>query len=111
MSIISIVIAGYLIRFKLVWKNSREFGIGIAQQGQKYIVVGRYRPAGNIKSVEYFENNVKPLKTAERFSEPEVMICYGPSDKGSEIGAYDSNFRSEPSLLALNHEMRIIDLK
>ena len=59
-----------------MWRNSKELGIGVAQQGRKFIVVGRYRPKGNIATTEYFEDNVKPLKTAV----PEVMICHGPSD-------------------------------
>ena len=54
-----------LVKFKVVWRETKQLGLGIAQQGQKYIVVGRYRPAGNMTNAGYFERNVAPLKGSE----------------------------------------------
>merc|ERR1711962_521846 len=41
----------------------KQLGLGIAQKGRKYIVVGRYRPAGNMTNPGYFERNVTPPKS------------------------------------------------
>ena len=45
---------------QLVWKESKEFGVGHAQtsDGQLNIVVARYRPAGNV--LRQYELNVFP---------------------------------------------------
>lgn len=42
---------------QMVWKGSREFGIGkaITRDG-KVIIVGQYRPPGNV--IDHFEGNV-----------------------------------------------------
>ena len=53
----------WFIRLKVVWRDSKELGIGVPQHGRKFIVVGRYRRAGNVSYTECFEDNVKPLKT------------------------------------------------
>ena len=45
-----------------MWRETKQLGLGIAQQGRKYIVVGRYLPAGNVTNAGYFERNVAPLK-------------------------------------------------
>jgi len=45
---------------QMVWKGSREFGVGYARNGEKHIVVARYKPAGNV--VGRFLENVKPRK-------------------------------------------------
>ena len=45
---------------QMVWKGSREFGVGYARNGEKHIVVARYKPAGNV--VGRFLENVKPKK-------------------------------------------------
>ncbi|KAJ8261073.1 hypothetical protein COCON_G00167960 [Conger conger] len=45
---------------QLVWKSTTEVGVGLATDGNTVFVVGQYSPAGNITSVEYFENNVLP---------------------------------------------------
>ena len=44
-----------------MWRETKQLGLGIAKQGRKYIVVGRYRPAGNMTNAGYFERNVAPL--------------------------------------------------
>ena len=44
-----------------MWRDTKQLGLGIAQRGQKFIVVGRYRPAGNMNAAGYFERNVAPL--------------------------------------------------
>ena len=53
--------ANDLVKLKVVWRDTKQLGLGIAQQGRKYIVVGRYRPAGNMTNAGYFERNVAPL--------------------------------------------------
>ncbi|XP_034152943.1 repressed by EFG1 protein 1 isoform X2 [Esox lucius] len=45
---------------QVVWKDSREVGVGIATDGKTIIVVGQYHPAGNISNAGYFEKNVLP---------------------------------------------------
>ena len=35
--------------FQVVWKGTKELGIGIAERDGYYIVVARYRPAGNME--------------------------------------------------------------
>nr|XP_033817962.1 uncharacterized protein LOC117368424 [Geotrypetes seraphini] len=49
---------------QVVWKDSREVGIGMATNGEGlFFVVGQYNPAGNITNVGYFEKNVLPPMT------------------------------------------------
>ncbi|XP_030636707.1 GLI pathogenesis-related 2 [Chanos chanos] len=45
---------------QVVWKDSRELGVGLATDGETVIVVGQYLPAGNITNPGYFEKNVLP---------------------------------------------------
>ncbi|KAK7933980.1 hypothetical protein WMY93_004876 [Mugilogobius chulae] len=45
---------------QVVWKDSKELGVGLASSGGKVFVVGQYRPAGNMNAPGYFEKNVLP---------------------------------------------------
>ncbi|KAJ8285729.1 hypothetical protein GJAV_G00030270 [Gymnothorax javanicus] len=45
---------------QVVWKNTKEVGVGLATDGQTVFVVGQYSPAGNITNRGYFEANVLP---------------------------------------------------
>ncbi|XP_078106421.1 Golgi-associated plant pathogenesis-related protein 1-like [Sander vitreus] len=45
---------------QVVWKDSKELGVGMATDGHKVFVVGQYRPAGNMNMAGYFEKNVLP---------------------------------------------------
>ncbi|KAL2100078.1 hypothetical protein ACEWY4_004472 [Coilia grayii] len=45
---------------QVVWKGSKELGVGLATDGNTVIVVGQYLPAGNISNPGYFEKNVLP---------------------------------------------------
>uniref|UniRef100_A0A3B3Z6V5 SCP domain-containing protein n=1 Tax=Periophthalmus magnuspinnatus TaxID=409849 RepID=A0A3B3Z6V5_9GOBI len=45
---------------QVVWKDSTELGVGVASSGKKVFVVGQYRPAGNMNSPMYFQENVLP---------------------------------------------------
>uniref|UniRef100_A0A8C6TDY5 SCP domain-containing protein n=1 Tax=Neogobius melanostomus TaxID=47308 RepID=A0A8C6TDY5_9GOBI len=45
---------------QVVWKESTELGVGMATDGNTVIVVGQYRPAGNMNMPGYFEKNVLP---------------------------------------------------
>ncbi|MEE6504714.1 hypothetical protein FKM82_005310 [Ascaphus truei] len=50
---------------QVVWKDSREVGVGLATDGNGlFFVVGQYNPAGNITNPGYFEKNVLPSGTA-----------------------------------------------
>lgn len=50
---------------QVVWKDSKEVGVGIATDGRGlYFVVGQYSPAGNITNSGYFEKNVLPPGTS-----------------------------------------------
>uniref|UniRef100_A0A672RWK4 SCP domain-containing protein n=1 Tax=Sinocyclocheilus grahami TaxID=75366 RepID=A0A672RWK4_SINGR len=43
---------------QVVWKDTKEVGIGLATDGNTTFVVGQYLPAGNITNAGYFEENV-----------------------------------------------------
>ncbi|XP_053086503.1 Golgi-associated plant pathogenesis-related protein 1 isoform X2 [Pangasianodon hypophthalmus] len=47
---------------QVVWKDSKELGVGVATDGTTTFVVGHYSPAGNISNAGYFEKNVLPLE-------------------------------------------------
>ncbi|XP_054876490.1 ancylostoma secreted protein-like [Poeciliopsis prolifica] len=44
---------------QVVWKDTKELGLGFATDGHTVFVVGQYRPAGNITNAGYFEKNVQ----------------------------------------------------
>jgi len=45
---------------QLVWRDSKELGVGVACDGAKAFVVGHYRPAGNVVNEGSFQSNVLP---------------------------------------------------
>merc|ERR1739838_943811 len=45
---------------QVVWKESKELGVGLASDGNNIFVVGQYSPAGNMNMEGYFKNNVLP---------------------------------------------------
>lgn len=48
---------------QVVWKESKEFGAGVAQSDDgSFYAVGRYSPAGNMTNPGYFRDNVQPAK-------------------------------------------------
>ncbi|XP_002667823.1 Golgi-associated plant pathogenesis-related protein 1 [Danio rerio] len=47
---------------QVVWKSSKELGVGLATDGNTVFVVGQYKPAGNITNAGYYEQNVLPKK-------------------------------------------------
>lgn len=51
---------------QVLWKDSRELGVGMATDGKRAFVVGQYRPAGNMNMPGYFEKNVLPKVTGGR---------------------------------------------
>merc|ERR1711953_709944 len=71
---------------QVVWRETKQLGLGIAQQGRKYIVVGRYQPAGNMTNAGYFERNVAPLN-GSGLSLPDTATSDGPS---RDVSAGDS---------------------
>ena len=52
---------------QMMWKSSREIGVGIAKlQGQNtYIIVAQYYPAGNTNNPGDFWENVPPVSHFE----------------------------------------------
>uniref|UniRef100_A0A672LQN3 Cell wall protein PRY3-like n=1 Tax=Sinocyclocheilus grahami TaxID=75366 RepID=A0A672LQN3_SINGR len=48
---------------QVVWKDTKEVGVGLATDGNTTFVVGQYLPAGNITNAGYFEKNVLPAGT------------------------------------------------
>uniref|UniRef100_A0A671QZU8 GLI pathogenesis-related 2 n=1 Tax=Sinocyclocheilus anshuiensis TaxID=1608454 RepID=A0A671QZU8_9TELE len=48
---------------QVVWKDTKEVGVGLATDGNTTFVVGQYLPAGNITNADYFEKNVLPAGT------------------------------------------------
>ncbi|XP_069465934.1 uncharacterized protein [Ambystoma mexicanum] len=92
---------------QVVWKDSREVGVGIATDGRGlYFVVGQYSPAGNITNAGYFEKNVltpgtaptvdigngskwKPADTIQDSEQPWIRIDRGKSP--SAYGGRDKN--------------------
>ncbi|KAJ8386717.1 hypothetical protein AAFF_G00166660 [Aldrovandia affinis] len=56
---------------QVVWKDSKEVGVGLATDGNTVFVVGQYSPAGNISSGDYFNKNVLPAGTYSRDDEPQ----------------------------------------
>uniref|UniRef100_A0A3Q2T795 Im:7150988 n=1 Tax=Fundulus heteroclitus TaxID=8078 RepID=A0A3Q2T795_FUNHE len=45
---------------QVVWKSSKELGVGLATDGHTVFVVGQYREAGNNTNPGYYEKNVLP---------------------------------------------------
>ncbi|XP_048876872.1 uncharacterized protein LOC125746656 [Brienomyrus brachyistius] len=45
---------------QVVWKDTKELGVGIATDGTTIFVVGQYLPPGNMNVQSYFERNVLP---------------------------------------------------
>ena len=55
---LSLLLTEYGHFTQVVWKGTKEVGIGIASAKNQCIVVGSYRPAGNM--IGDFSNNVPP---------------------------------------------------
>ncbi|KAK1787785.1 hypothetical protein P4O66_016266, partial [Electrophorus voltai] len=49
---------------QVIWKDTKELGVGLATDGAMTFVVGQYLPAGNISNAGYFEKNVLPPGSA-----------------------------------------------
>ncbi|KAM4579549.1 Golgi-associated plant pathogenesis-related protein 1 [Fundulus diaphanus] len=45
---------------QVVWKSSKELGVGLATDGRTVFVVEQYREAGNITNPGYYKKNVLP---------------------------------------------------
>ncbi|XP_072529475.1 Golgi-associated plant pathogenesis-related protein 1 [Salminus brasiliensis] len=45
---------------QVVWKETKEIGVGLATDGNTVYVVGQYKPAGNMNNKDCFEKNVLP---------------------------------------------------
>ncbi|KAA0709781.1 Golgi-associated plant pathogenesis-related protein 1 [Triplophysa tibetana] len=44
---------------QVVWKSTKEVGVGLATDGHTVFVVGEYSPPGNITNSGYYEENVR----------------------------------------------------
>ncbi|XP_026104089.1 uncharacterized protein LOC113075622 isoform X1 [Carassius auratus] len=52
---------------QVVWKDTKEVGVGLATDGKTTFVVGQYLPGGNISNAGYFERNVLPAGSKADF--------------------------------------------
>ncbi|XP_034152939.1 uncharacterized protein LOC105021790 isoform X1 [Esox lucius] len=83
---------------QVVWKDSREVGVGIATDGKTIIVVGQYHPAGNISNAGYFEKNVLPPGSSPSDRPSSPVRKRDPSQKGTthpEGKGSDRDFESQ----------------
>ncbi|XP_063065990.1 GLI pathogenesis-related 2 [Engraulis encrasicolus] len=92
---------------QVVWKGSKELGVGIATDGNTIIVVGQYLPAGNITNPGYFEKNVLPEGSPVQADTPDGSDRnnrWSPSKKNSvdsvasklnSLSTKDGNFERE----------------
>ncbi|XP_060768197.1 GLI pathogenesis-related 2 [Neoarius graeffei] len=58
---------------QVVWKDSKQLGVGVATDGTTTIVVGHYSPAGNITNAGYFEKNVLPILLPKNQDNPVLV--------------------------------------
>ncbi|KAL0965121.1 hypothetical protein UPYG_G00277080 [Umbra pygmaea] len=85
---------------QVVWKDTREVGVGLATDGRTTIVVGQYHPAGNISNAGYFEKNVLPpgSSTSARHStptnqpDPIQKDKTHPHGKSGDLGHFQRDF-------------------
>uniref|UniRef100_A0A671QZS7 GLI pathogenesis-related 2 n=1 Tax=Sinocyclocheilus anshuiensis TaxID=1608454 RepID=A0A671QZS7_9TELE len=61
---------------QVVWKDTKEVGVGLATDGNTTFVVGQYLPAGNITNADYFEKNVLPAGTKVDSKSTESKIVF-----------------------------------
>ncbi|KAJ7988144.1 hypothetical protein DPEC_G00320570 [Dallia pectoralis] len=85
---------------QVVWKDSREVGVGLATDGRTIIVVGQYHPAGNISNDGYFKKNVLPLgssisdTSSSPISQPDPSKKDNahPQGKGTALAQFHEDF-------------------
>uniref|UniRef100_A0A8C4PYA3 SCP domain-containing protein n=1 Tax=Eptatretus burgeri TaxID=7764 RepID=A0A8C4PYA3_EPTBU len=53
---------------QIVWRASEQMGVGLAQGGNRLVVVVRYHPPGNIDTEKAFRENVLPSSAKKRKS-------------------------------------------
>ncbi|KAE8582068.1 hypothetical protein XENTR_v10019926 [Xenopus tropicalis] len=52
---------------QVIWKESKEVGVGVATDGKgRHYVVGQYNPGGNIDDPESYKQNVLPAGSAAK---------------------------------------------
>ncbi|XP_067294771.1 GLI pathogenesis-related 2 isoform X2 [Pseudorasbora parva] len=68
---------------QVVWKDTKEVGVGLASNGNTTFVVGQYLPAGNITNVGYFEKNVLPTGSKVDSKPTGTTVTVGPMDGDS----------------------------
>ncbi|TRY83204.1 hypothetical protein DNTS_035115 [Danionella cerebrum] len=86
---------------QVVWKDSRELGVGLATDGSTTFVVGQYLPAGNITNAGYFEKNVLPAgsKVDPKSTQPADRVSQafsGLSIKPSQLPSSSNNCGPAP---------------
>ncbi|XP_041119833.1 uncharacterized protein LOC121323107 isoform X2 [Polyodon spathula] len=70
---------------QVVWKSSKELGVGKATDGKTMYVVGHYSPAGNITNPGYFQSNVLPPGTSGNLGGKTVDSSSSERDKDSSF--------------------------
>ncbi|XP_073716607.1 GLI pathogenesis-related 2 isoform X1 [Misgurnus anguillicaudatus] len=88
---------------QVVWKDTKELGIGLATDGNTTFVVGQYLPAGNISNAGYFQRNVLPagspvdLKSTGTGTADKVGQAHGASNMHSDrIPSHPRNAATSP---------------
>ncbi|KAI1882369.1 hypothetical protein AGOR_G00249970 [Albula goreensis] len=79
---------------QVVWKSSKEVGVGLATDGNTVFVVGQYSPAGNVTNPGYFEKNVLPGGTSVQNDEPENPAENG-KNRRADSSTTDKGFEKE----------------
>ncbi|XP_048875517.1 LOW QUALITY PROTEIN: uncharacterized protein LOC125746025 [Brienomyrus brachyistius] len=84
---------------QVVWKDTKELGVGIATDGTTIFVVGQYLPPGNMNVQSYFERNVLPSAGKVSGSDSKLPT---PTTKGTTsptgttgLSANTGNFEKE----------------
>uniref|UniRef100_A0A672LQI0 Cell wall protein PRY3-like n=1 Tax=Sinocyclocheilus grahami TaxID=75366 RepID=A0A672LQI0_SINGR len=94
---------------QVVWKDTKEVGVGLATDGNTTFVVGQYLPAGNISNAGYFERNVLPAGSKADFkSTPSGESGMTMSDRvGQALAALSENLSQfRQSLLEAQNDYR-----
>ncbi|KAF6034203.1 glipr2 [Bugula neritina] len=78
---------------QVVWKDSKEMGVGMATKGGKCIVVANYTPAGNY--IGMYQDNVFPLASGQSVGSKVKALFKGKADKqGSDSSSSDDEAKS-----------------
>ncbi|XP_051513474.1 uncharacterized protein glipr2 isoform X2 [Myxocyprinus asiaticus] len=75
---------------QVVWKDTKEIGVGLATDGTTTFVVGQYLPAGNITNAGYFQRNVLPAGS------PIDSKSSGTANRGGQVHGPSDIYTTRP---------------